>query len=34
MSDSAVLFILLVAFNVAAAGTLYSFERLFERGGK
>lgn len=34
MSDSAVLFILLVAFNVAAAGALHSFERLFERGGK
>jgi hypothetical protein len=34
MSDSAVLFILLVAFNVAAAGVLFSFERLFERGGK
>jgi hypothetical protein len=34
MSDSAVLFILLVAFNVAVAGVLCSFERLFERGGK
>ena len=34
MSDSAVLLILLVAFNVTAAGALYSFERLFEGGGK
>jgi hypothetical protein len=34
MSDSAVLLFLLLAFNVAAAGALYSFERLFERGGK
>jgi hypothetical protein len=34
MSDSAVLFILLVALNVAAAGVLFSFERLFERGAK
>lgn len=34
MSDSAVLFVLLLAFNVAAAGVLYSFERLFERGAQ
>lgn len=34
MSDSAVLLFLLLALNVAAAGVLYSFERLFERGGK
>jgi hypothetical protein len=34
MSDSAVLFILLLAGNVAAAGALFSFERLFERGAK
>ena len=34
MSDSAVLFILLVALNVAVAGVLCSLERLFERGAK
>ena len=34
MSDSAVLLLLLLALNVAAAGVLFSLERLFERGGK
>jgi len=34
VSDSAVLFILLLAGNVAVAGVLLAFERLFERGGK